>query len=137
MGWLKGPFRPSRTHVLQDFYFVDLNTPHTTTGLIPSELRFGRHVRTHLDLVKPGLTSRVQLRQQQLKLEHGMRTEERSFEVGDKFFVPNFPPKRGTPWDPGQFNAVHGPLLYIIELQDDRLYSAVFISSCVGIRRPD
>ena len=102
------------------FLFRYRYTPHTTTGLTPSELIFGRHVRTHLDLVKPDLTSRVQLKQQQLKLEHGMRTKERNFEVEDKVFVQNFPPKRGTPWYPGQITAVRGPLSYIIELQDGR-----------------
>ena len=105
---------------LARFLFRYWNAPHTTTGLTPSELMFGRRVRTHLDLVKPDLTSRVQLKQQQLKLEYDMQTKERSFEVGDKAFVQNFPPKRGTPWDPGQITVVHGPLSYFIELQNGR-----------------
>ena len=49
-----------------------------------------------------------------------MRTKERSFKVGDKVFVQKLPPKRGTPWDPGQITAVRGPRSYIIELQDGR-----------------
>ena len=48
-----------------------------------------------------------------------MHTKTRSFKVGDKVFVLNFPPKRGTLWSPGQITAVRGPLSYIMELQDD------------------
>ena len=105
---------------LARFLFRYRNTPHTTTGLTPSELMFGRRVRTHLDLMKPNLVSRVQLKQQRQQLEHGMHTKERSFEVGDTVFVQNFPPKRGTPWSPGQITSVRGPLSYVIELQDGR-----------------
>ena len=32
-------------------------TPHSTTGVPPAELLFGRRIRSHLDQVKPDLTS--------------------------------------------------------------------------------
>ena len=30
-------------------------TPHSTTGVSPSELLFGRRIRSHLDLIQPGM----------------------------------------------------------------------------------
>ena len=71
------------TH-LACFLFRYRNTPHTTTGRTPL---FGRHVRTHLDLVKPNTTSRVQLKQQQQKSAHDLHAKERRFKVGDTVFA--------------------------------------------------
>ena len=38
-------------------------TPHTTTGMSPAELMFGRRLRTRLDAIKPDLRLTVESRQ--------------------------------------------------------------------------
>ena len=35
-------------------------TPHTTTGISPAELLFGRHLRTQLDAIRPNLERQVE-----------------------------------------------------------------------------
>ena len=105
---------------LARFLFRYRNTPHTTTGRTLSGLLFGRHVHTHLDLVKPNLTSRVQLKQQQQKSAHDLHAKERRFQVGDTVFARNFPVTSVPTWLSGQIIAVHGPLSYLIELEDGR-----------------
>ena len=41
-------------------------TPQSMTGVLPSKLLQGRRIRTHLDLLKPNITERVE--QSQLKV---------------------------------------------------------------------
>ena len=53
------------------------NTPHATTGVSPSELLLGRKPRTHLDLLHPDLTKRVEERQIAQKLAHDGSSKER------------------------------------------------------------
>ena len=105
---------------LSRFLYRYRNTPHTTTGTTPSELLLGRRVRTHLDLLKPNLTDRIQNKQQQQKTSHDVHTKERHFQAGNPVFVRNLPLSSAPTWLPGKITAVHGPLTYIIQLEDGR-----------------
>ena len=58
------------------------STPHSTTGVSPSELLMGRRIRTRLDLFKPSLNSRVQLKQQSQEAYHDQLTKHRKFQAG-------------------------------------------------------
>ena len=40
-------------------------TPHTTTGVMPAELLMGRQLRSHLSLIQPSVTARVEKKQEQ------------------------------------------------------------------------
>ena len=44
---------------LQPFLFQYRNTPHATTGVTPSELFLGRHVRTRLSMLRPEVSERI------------------------------------------------------------------------------
>ena len=64
-------------------------TPHSTTGVPPAELLFGRRIRSHLDQVKPDLTNQVTLKQTLQKKYHDCGTKSRSFQIGDAVLVKN------------------------------------------------
>ena len=52
-------------------------TPHTTTGLSPSEMLMGRKLRSRLDRVKPDVQQRVIQKQYKQKLDHDSRCKDR------------------------------------------------------------
>ena len=94
-------------------------TPHTTTGHPPSELLFGRRLRTRLDSVKPDLGKLVERKQFRQKENHDQRTRTRNLLIGDKLFAGNF--RRGKPWLPGVVIRRAGPLSFMAEVTDGRL----------------
>lgn len=88
--------------------------PHSTTGLSPSELLFGRKMRTHLDLIHPNLQSRVSKHQQNQKNVHDRHSSEREISVGDQVFVQNFS-GRGEKWLSGIIIEKSGPYSFKIK----------------------
>ena len=58
------------------FLFSYRNLPHSTTGVSPTELMFGRQLRSRLDLLKPSLESRVEDNQQRQKEGHDQHARE-------------------------------------------------------------
>ena len=88
--------------------------PHSTTGLSPSELLFGRKMRTHLDLIHPNLISRVNKCQQRQKNVHDRHSSEREISVGDQVFVENFS-GRGEKWVSGLVIEKTGPYSFKIK----------------------
>ena len=91
-------------------------TPHSVTGVAPSELLCGRRLRCRLDNWYPDISQRVENRQLQQKQAHDTSAPLRSFSTGDLVYAENFtgsPPK----WSPGTVIEVTGPLSYRVELQ--------------------
>ena len=95
-------------------------TPQTTTGVSPSELMFGRRLRSVLDLVKPDLQNRVEKEQLRQKMSHDKRAVERSMSVGDEVYVKNFIPGDSETWLPGRIIEKQGPRSFRVELLGDR-----------------
>ena len=93
-------------------------TPHSTTGISPAEMLLGRRPRTRLDLLRPNINSRVQLRQQSQKWHHDQKARERKFQVGDSVSVRNF--TTGDTWLLGTIVESRGPLSFQVRLQDGR-----------------
>ena len=58
--------------------------PHSTTGGTPSELMFGRQLRTGMDLLEPDIGRRVRFRQDQQKQGHDTHARPQEFAVGTK-----------------------------------------------------
>ena len=104
---------------LSRFLFQYRITPHTTTGIPPAELLLGRRPRSHLDLMRPQVSSRVQANQHRQKVAHDQHARSRSFDVDDPVFGKNF--ADGPTWLPGAIIAIHGPLTYDIQLEDGRV----------------
>ena len=104
---------------ISKFLFWYRVTPHSTTGVPPSELLFGRVPRSLLDLLKPDLSSKVQKRQEAQKANHDRHAKERTFKEGDAVFVKDFP--TGKNWLSGSVTEVRGPLSYHVTLSDGRV----------------
>ena len=82
---------------LSKFLFWYRLTSHSTTGIVPAQLLFGRIPRSHLDLLKPELSDKVRERQQSQKNYHDRHSKPRSFEVDDPVFVAKgFPHWKGV-----------------------------------------
>ena len=95
-------------------------TPHTTTGISPSSLFFGRPLRTQLDLLKPDIGGRVRDCQAQQKDYHDQRNTSREFAVGQPVWVRNF--RDGPHWTCGVVTNRLGPLTYLIQLPNGMLW---------------
>ena len=84
-------------------------TPHSTTGISPSELLFGQRIRSHLDLIQPDLASYVEVKQRAQKKYHDSHSRDRTFEVGDAVFLKNF--GSGQTWLSCQIQEIRSPVL--------------------------
>ena len=101
------------------FLFRYRITPHSTTGVAPAELLLGRLPRSHLDLLKPSLASKVHTKQANQKTGHDSNAKQRCIAVGDAVFVCDFP--SGKKWLSGKVIDMKGPMTYLVELQDGRI----------------
>ena len=81
-------------------------TPHSTTGVSPSELLFGRRIQLHLDLIQPDLARHVEAKQMAQKKNHDRHSRDRVFQIGDLVFIKNF--GNGLPWLPGEIKQTQG-----------------------------
>ena len=68
-------------HRLARFLLTYRTTPHSTTGVSPSELMFGRQLRTRMDLLRPDLGGHVRSCQEQQKKDHDALAQLREFAV--------------------------------------------------------
>lgn len=91
-------------------------TPQSTTGESPAQLRWGRSLRSHLDLLRPDVGLKVHAAQSRQKKQHDQHSRMRQVEVGDSVNVRNY--SRGPKWVPGTVIQETGPLSARIELED-------------------
>ena len=93
------------------------NAPQGTTGQSLAELMMGRRLRSHLDLLHPSLSQRVQRRQRYQKEQHDQHAHECSIEIGDRVYSQNF---SGKPdWLSGIVTEKSGPVSYRMKLDDN------------------
>ena len=102
---------------LQKFLFTYRITPQTTTGKAPAELLMGRQLVSAHDLVRPNLGRRV--REKQSNMFGGARRRLRELSVGMIVYVRNF--GQGSLWWKGRIENMHGPLTWVVRLEDGRL----------------
>ena len=105
------------------------STPNTTTGVSPSELLFGHHIRTHLDLlwnstVPPcsdsDILCSVEKSQNRQKWNHDSSTKTHPvFAPGDSVYVRNYFGK--IKWISGVVEQVKGPLTYSVHISGNKL----------------
>ena len=101
------------------FLFKYRVTPHSTTGVPPAELIFGRQLRTTLDLLQPSIGHNVRQRQTKQKEGHDAHSKGREFAEGDTVFVICF--NKVNTWLPGVIDRKQGPVSYRVVLDDDRV----------------
>ena len=114
-------------------------TPQTTTGETPAKLRWGRTLRTHMDLLKPNVAQRVETAQTQQKNRHDQNSRPRSFSVGDSVYARNY--SGDGKWMPGTIVEQTGPVSVKVELEDgtvirrhhDQLLARAMTNSELGV----
>ena len=94
-------------------------TPHATTGTTPAELLMGRSPRTHLDMLRPNISARVEGKQLSQKLYHDDRSRERSFLSQEKVYVREA--GNNSPWIAGVIESRQGSVHYGVKLENGRL----------------
>lgn len=106
---------------LSKFLFKYRLTPHSTTGVAPSEMLMGRKLRSRLDLMFPDLSEKVQRRQEKQKKNHDNSQPLREFKVQDTVYVENVSASQPLPkWLPGTVAEIVGSRSYRVELLDGR-----------------
>ena len=101
---------------LSRFLFHYRTTTHTTTGATPAELLMGRHLRTHLDVMHPDLTTGVESKQEKQRVDRNKGTKDRTVNVEDTVFVQDLPAR--SSWIPGVVTGKCGPRSYTVALSN-------------------
>ncbi len=98
------------------FLLAYRTTPQATTGETPAQLRWGRTLRTHMDLLKPSVADRVETAQSRQKFQHDQHSKSRSFEVGDAVQIRNY--SGNQKWVYGTVVERTGPISVKVQLDD-------------------
>ena len=88
--------------------------PHSTTGVAPSMLMFGRNIRTRLDLLRPEVCARVREKQAQQRSQHDMHSQLRELTIGQTVWARNW--RAGPRWLEARVIGRSGPLSYTVKL---------------------
>ena len=80
---------------ISEFLFRYHSTPHSTTGVSPSELFLRRKMKITLDLLKPDLQRRVEEKQTIQKHGQDGKGKERIFEIGQSVWAKDY--RQGYP----------------------------------------
>ena len=104
---------------LSRFLFKYRLTPHSSTGVSPAELMFGRKLRSQLDLVKPDIGKKVRQAQDCQRKSHDAHAKARFFVVGETVYARNY--AQGPKGLPGTVVKTEGPVLLHVKLIDGRI----------------
>ena len=113
----EGSFQTRLSRVL----FQYRTTPHSTTGVTPAQLLYGRPMATHLTRLQPdgALLDRVRTKQERQTLANNRHcTGERHFEPGDRVYVSSVGQRL---WQPAVVVAASG-CQYDVQLPDGRQF---------------
>ena len=107
--------------VLDKFLFKYRLTPHTTTGVSPSELMFKRKLRCRLDLLHPSdaMASRILRKQEDQKKHHSAYPRHLKVSEDTPIFIRNY--ATGPKFIPATVNERTGPVSFRCELEDGRI----------------
>ncbi len=126
MDWRRGPYRQWRMvyakwkeEKLSRFLMKYRITPHSISGISPSQLLMGRRLRTRLDLLHPDLANSVENCQWKQKQGHDNSKPDRTFKEGDQVYAEDFSAS-SEKWLPGVVKKVMGLVSYRIQLSDGR-----------------
>ena len=119
----KGSFKRSRQGSINTrvsrFFFTYRMTPHSSTGISPAELMFGRKLHCQLDLLKPSRRRKARQAQDQQRKTHDKRSKLRSFKLNEQVYVRNYGP--GPRWLPGVVVKFEESVLLEVRLRDGRI----------------
>jgi transposase InsO family protein len=101
---------------LSRFLFRYRITPHTSTGTSPSELMWGKRLRSPLDLLVP---SKSPSNEELPRPLDNSPTLTRQFYVNDRVYARSY--SSGPRWLPGVVVKTKGNVMYEVRLNDDRV----------------
>ena len=87
------------------------STPHSVTNQTPSEMLFGRRIRTRLDLLHP-CQPQIPKSVSQQKVYYDLHTKPKQFLVGESVWIKNF--RAGKRWIPGTITGRRGKVMYTV-----------------------
>lgn len=101
---------------LNDFLFDYRTSVHSTTGVSPSILMFGRDIRTKFDLLKPPIDDiKERIRKQQVKqIKHFGGKERPTFNINENVIVKDYRTVNKVTWIPAIVKKVLGKCTYIV-----------------------
>jgi hypothetical protein len=105
---------------LSEFLFRYRTTPHSTTGVTPSELLLGKKLRTILDMVHPDVRQSVSQAQTRQEASYNRRAKARVFVVNQPVWVKTFS-KNEEKWSLGKIVDVIGPVTFQVEVNDKKM----------------
>ena len=109
------------TDRLARFFYHYRNTPHTTTGVTPSELLMSRRPRSRLDIIRPDLHNTVYERQQRQKETRDSRASDRELSVGDVVYARGYGQGQSK-WIPARIVQRTGPVSFKVELEGGNIW---------------
>ena len=101
---------------LSRFLFRYRITPHTSTGMSPSELMWGKRLRSPLDLLRPSTSHD---NEEPTRGPDGSPALTRQFNINDKVYARSY--SSGPRWLPGVVVKIKGNVMYDVRLSDDRV----------------
>jgi transposase InsO family protein/predicted aspartyl protease len=109
----------SLTNAVGQFLLAYRITPHTTTGVPPSERLMGRQLRTRWDLLRPTLptSGKEEMQRERQRTQFNKQAKDRPrFDVGTLVFARNLRP--GERWLPGVVKKSIGRCMYEVQMSD-------------------
>jgi len=100
---------------LSRFLLSYRTTPHTTTGVPPSQLLMKRKPRVLLNLLQPDIRERVRNKQSQQKTRHDFHARERELPLEEAVYARYFRQKKA--WVPGTIIKKSGPVSAEVQLE--------------------
>jgi len=94
-------------------------TPHSSTGVSPAQLMWGRTLRSQLDLLLPDTNRKAQQALDRQKRSHDAHATERHFNVNDAVYARNY--SSGPRWLPGVVVGLRGSAMYDVQLSGNQV----------------
>lgn len=108
---------------LNNFLLDYRNTKHSTTGVSPSMLMFGRDLHTRFSSIHPEIKDNVQkkvLSEQKKQIKY-FGGKKRQFKIGDKVIVKNYREINKVTWIPAIVEKRIGKCTYIVRVPELKL----------------
>ena len=94
-------------------------TPHSSTGVSPAQLMWGRTLRSQVDLLLPDTSRKAQQALDRQKRSHDAHATERHFNVKDAVYTQNY--SSGLRWLPGVVVGLCGSAMYEVQLSGNQV----------------
>ena len=101
---------------LSRFLFSYRITPHTSTGLSPSEMLWGRKLHSPLDRLQPDPERKARQAAESQRTTHDSHAVDRKFGLSDQVYARNY--GAGPKWLPGVIVGLQGSALYRVRLDN-------------------